>query len=143
MERIEGWLDEGHGSCLLRDLHCATHVVDALQHFEGDRHEMGCFVVMPNHVHLVVRPLQPKTHPLESILQSCKRHASREINQQLGRRGTLWQEESFDRILRDEAHLYRAIQYIGRNPSKARLKDGEYVLWMNPEWEKRGWGFER
>jgi hypothetical protein len=54
----------------------------------------------------------------------------------------LWQEESFDRIARDEEHLYRVVQYIGRNPDKAELGQGEFVRWIDPEWEQIGWGFE-
>ena len=142
MRRAECWLDEGYGDCILADEDCASCVVDAMHHFEGDRYECGCLVVMPNHVHVLVRPLLPQAHPLESILQSWKRHTSYEINRQTGRDGTLWQEESFDRIIRDEEHLYRAIQYIGRNATNARLHEGEYAVWMNPEWEKLGWGFE-
>jgi REP element-mobilizing transposase RayT len=142
MRRAERWLDAGYGACLLKDKHCAAHVVGAIHHFEGERCDLGCYAVMPNHVHVVMRPLEPEEHPLESILQSWKRHTSYEINRHVGRRGTLWQEESFDRIIRDEEQLYRAIQYIGRNPTFAGLRDGEFVLWVNPEWEKLGWGFE-
>lgn len=57
MERVERWLDEGHGTCLLRKKDCAAHIVDSIPFFEGDRYELGCYVVMPNHVHVIVRPL--------------------------------------------------------------------------------------
>lgn len=142
MRRAEKWLDAGYGACLLKNKECASHLVSAMHHFEGERCELGCYAIMPNHAHAVMRPLEPEKHPLEKILQSWKRHTACEINRLVGRSGTLWQEESFDRIIRDEEHLYRAIQYIGRNPGFAGRHDGEFVLWMNPEWEKLGWRFE-
>lgn len=142
MRHAEKWLDAGYGACLLKNETCAAHVVDAMHYFEGDRCELGCYVIMPNHVHLVIRPLEPEEDPLESILQSWKRHTAYRINRHVGRRGALWQEESFDRIIRDEDHLYRSIQYIGRTPAFAGLRDGEFVLWINPAWEKLGWRFE-
>jgi REP element-mobilizing transposase RayT len=96
---------------------------------------------MPNHVHGVVRPLRPTAEPLERILQSWKRHSSRKINQAFGLAGAMWQEESFDRIIRDEEHLYRAIAYIGSNPARAGLNAESCLIWIRPEWERLGWGF--
>jgi REP element-mobilizing transposase RayT len=97
---------------------------------------------MPNHVHAVARPLNPADDPLEMILKSWKGVSSRWINESLGRSGTLWQRESFDRIIRDEEHLWRVIQYIGANPRKAGLSAAESRLWIRPEWERLGWRFE-
>ena len=84
---------------------------------------------MPNHVHAILRPLQPKTDPLEKILQSRKRRTSREINSKLGLAGELWQEESFDRIIRDEEHLDRCLQYIGANPRRGGLSADACPRW--------------
>jgi len=56
--------------------------------------------------------------------------------------GTIWQKESFDRIIRDPEHLYRVIQYIGRNPAKAGLAANQYLLWIRPSWIQQGWKFE-
>lgn len=142
MRRIEAWLDQGAGECVLRDSGAARIVADSLLHFDGERYELGCFVVMPNHVHVVVRPLTPDVYPLEKILQSWKRHTSKGIHRLRGTSGSLWQEEYFDRIIRDEEHLWRSIQYIGRNPQTARLRTGEYILWLSKEWESLGWKFE-
>lgn len=52
------------------------------------------------------------------------------------------QRESFDRIIRDAEHLYRVIQYIGRNPLKAGLSAAETALWIRPAWVECGWDFE-
>jgi REP element-mobilizing transposase RayT len=142
MRRVEQWLDQGMGSCCLKDPGAAGEVVSALHYFDDGRYELDCFVVMPNHVHTVVRPLRCDTQPLEKILQSWKRHTSLAINRLLGFTGTLWQEESFDRIIRDEEQLYRCIQYLGANPAKAGLDGESCPRWIRPEWEQLGWGFQ-
>jgi hypothetical protein len=63
------------------------------------------------------------------------------VNQKLGRTGVLWQEESYDRIIHDEEHLFRVIQYIGNNPRKAGFSEENWVRWVHPEWGQLGWGF--
>jgi hypothetical protein len=77
--------------------------------------------------------------PLERILQSWKRYTSLEINRQFRLTGALWQEESYDRIVRDEEHLYRVLKYIGSNPVNAGLDCDKCRLWVRPEWEALGW----
>jgi hypothetical protein len=57
------------------------------------------------------------------------------------RHGTLWQEESYDRIVRDEEHLFRVVQYVGNNPGKAGLPREQWHRWVHPDWEAAGWGF--
>jgi len=116
-------------------------LADSLRHFDGERYELGCFVVMPNHVHLIVRPIQEDDQALERILHSWKRYTAREINKGLGHHGALWQNESYDRIIRDEEHLWRTIQYIGRNASQAGLTSQECPRWISPTWAAAHWTF--
>ena len=139
--KVEGWLDQGIGECWMNRTEVSAIVAESLHHMDDDLYELGCYVLMPNHIHAVIRPLQPQTQPLEKILQSRKCRTSRAINELLGRRGALWQEETFDRIVRDEEHLYRCIEYIGRNPTKAGLPPGQYKRWIRPSWESLGWQF--
>jgi REP element-mobilizing transposase RayT len=141
-QKVEDWLDQGMGSCCLSHSEAADIVFDSWQHFDGERYELDCLVVMPNHVHLIVRPLEPKTDPLEAILQSRKGRSARLINALFKQSGTRWEEESFDRIIRDEEHLYRCIQYIGSNPARAGLAAEACRLWIRPEWKALGWAFE-
>lgn len=108
--------------------------------FNAQRYELGCYVIMPNHVHVLVRPYDD--HPLERVLQSWKRHSARQINAFLGQQGEFWQEESYDQILRDEAHLFHCVQYIGSNPRHAHVRPGESARWIRPEWESAGWRFD-
>jgi len=124
---IECWLDAGHGSCVLRQNECASIVDGALRHFDGDRLVLISSVVMPNHVHSLF--VQNPTHPLEHLLHSWKTFSSRNINRLVGRSGTLWQRSYFDRLVRDEKHFRNCVRYIRRNPEKAHLKPGEYILY--------------
>jgi REP element-mobilizing transposase RayT len=141
-ERVERWLDQGMGSCVLKDPSCVALVREALLHFDGTRYELGAFVVMPNHVHALVRPLAWKLHSLETIVGGWKQFSSRRINERIGAKGKLWQDESYDRIVRDAEHLWRCLQYIGRNPEKAGLAREACLLWVKPEWAAAGWTFE-
>jgi hypothetical protein len=59
----------------------------------------------------------------------------------MGQLGELWQDESYDRIIRNEEHLWRAIQYIGSNPKNAGLPSDCCPLWIRPEWKALGWDF--
>lgn len=141
--RIERWLDESYGSCLLAQPALAEHLVKSLHHFDGERYELGAYVVLPNHAHALVRPTQPNLYPLESVVGGWKQHSSLKIAKAIGTAGGLWQEESHDRIIRDEEHLYRALQYIGHNPRKAGLTRAACPIWVRPEWEALGWKFDR
>ena len=44
---------------------------------DDERYELGCYVVIPNHVHAIIRPTQPGMETLEMILKSCKSHSGR------------------------------------------------------------------
>jgi REP element-mobilizing transposase RayT len=141
-ERVERWLDQGMGSCVLQHAALAAWVTSALHHFNDDRYELDCYTVMPNHAHVIGRPLTAEAHALETILGSWKKYSSRRINRALKRVGDLWQGESYDRIIRDEEHLWRAIQYIGSNPDRAGLLRNTCPLWIRPQWVELGWRFE-
>jgi putative transposase len=137
--RTEDWLDEGYGNCELRQPAISQLMQESLLKFQGDQYFVGCLVVMPNHVHAVLKPLGD--HALEAILKNMKGYVSRQTNKLLGRAGTLWEEESYDRIVRGEEHLYRVAQYIGRNPAKAGLPRAEWYRWIHPVWQDAGWEF--
>jgi|GEM_PF-19037 len=135
MQRFGDWfldeLDRGHGECVLRDPANAEIVVEALRFFDGQRYDLGDFVIMPNHVHLLV--VLRDDNRLAEVLHSWKRHAARQINARMGRAGQLWQTERFDHIVRSRQQLERLRDYIEYNPVKANLKEGEYLH------ERREW----
>lgn len=119
--RMESFLDEGRGSCLLAELAIAKIVHDSLLHFDCIRYELLAHVVMPNHVHVLFRLEQGQD--LGKTIHSWKSFTAHEINKNLGREGTLWQEEYHDRIVRSDEHLHRLVDYTLENPKKARIKN--------------------
>jgi REP element-mobilizing transposase RayT len=120
------WLDAGEGACWLRRVDCATLVSTALHFFDRDRYELESYVVMPNHVHVLVTP--SPDHDMSEILHSWKSYTSNEINKVTGRR-TLWQKESFDHLVRSEEQFEHYRRYIRDNPAKARLGAGRFLWW--------------
>ncbi len=124
---IERWLDAGHGECWIRRPECAAVVAQTLRHFDGERVGMIASVVMPNHVHAVF--VQNPAWPLEVILRSWKGFSARAMNKLLGRAGHVWQRDYFDRLVRDEAHFRNCVRYVRRNPVKAKLSAGDFVLY--------------
>lgn len=122
--RMELWLDAGEGACYLRNPQIRRVVADALRHFDGSRYDLGAWCIMPNHVHVLVRPREG--HTLSQVLHSWKSFTAHEINKLLGRNGEFWQHESYDHIVRNPQVLWRIEQYIMNNPVAARIQHGEY-----------------
>jgi REP element-mobilizing transposase RayT len=119
-KRMETLLDRGAGVCWFKDERIAGLACEALRFFEGERYELGEWVVMPNHIHAVVKPVNGWT--LSRITQTWKWRIANEANRILGLRGKrFWQPESFDRVLRDEEEMLAVRRYIRRNPVKAGL----------------------
>ncbi len=127
---------EGHRTELTA-LEC--HPAEQPNIHRSERCFTSCYCVMHNHVHAVMKPMDG--FELEEILDSIKGFVSRKVNALLGRLGKLWEQESYDRIIRDEEHLYRVIQYIGNNPAKAGYPKDDWVRWIHPAWDKQSWGF--
>jgi REP element-mobilizing transposase RayT len=122
----ERWLDEGHGSCALRNSECRSVVAETLKHFEGSRCRQLAFVVMPNHVHSLF--LLSVGEVLQNLLHSWKSFSSKTVNSLSGKSGPFWQKDYFDRLVRDGQHLDNCIRYIRRNPAKAKLREREFTL---------------
>lgn len=140
IRKVEAWLDEGHGECLLKDRELVATLRDRLHHFQDDQYFLSCWSIMPNHCHMVIRPNEGQC--LEELLGSMKSVSAHKINKSLNRKGTVWQQESYDRIVRDESHLWRIVQYIGRNPRKANLEhENDWRRWIHPAWIEAGWQF--
>ena len=118
-KRIESYLDAGYGACYLRQPEIGQLVENAMLHFDGKRYHIIAWVVMPNHVHVVIEIIQ--NHPLDKIMQSWKSFTAHEANTILSRTGRFWFPEYFDRFMRDERHLANVINYIHQNPVKAGL----------------------
>jgi len=97
-----------------------------LNHFNGQRYELGPWVIMPNHVHLLIQPTEGAS--LSKILRGIKGVSARECNAFLGLSGSFWQAEGFDHIVRSQAQFDHFVRYIADNPVKARLKKSSFSL---------------
>ncbi|MFV0336823.1 MAG: cation diffusion facilitator family transporter [Chthoniobacterales bacterium] len=125
--RFEKWLDAGSGECFLRQPNIRAVVQQCLLHYENKHYELSAWVIMPNHVHMLIKPYEGWT--LSKILQGIKGVSAKECNLLLGRVGkTFWQDESFDHIVRSQIQFERFLRYIEENPQKAHLKKGEFSL---------------
>ena len=118
-------LDKGWGACVLRQSALSRIVADSFLHFDGDRYHMGDFVVMPNHVHVLVCMLGDTE--VEAQCYSWKKFTAGKINKAIRASGRFWQEESFDHLIRSPEQFDAIRCYIANNPS--RLKEGEYYLY--------------
>lgn len=139
VRRTEAWLDDGYGACYFNEIQHSQILEEALLHFQDERYFVSCYTVMPNHCHVILRPAEGRD--LEIILQGIKGVVAHRVNQAIGGNGSIWQDESYDRIVRDGEHLWRSIQYIGRNARLAGLPTDVWRRWIHPEWEALGWRF--
>jgi putative DNA methylase len=127
--KLESWLDRGHGECWLRRHDVAELVEYILLETDGRDYRIQAWVVMPNHVHVVV---DVWNLPLAKLMAGWKGKSSRLSNVLLLRSGKFWQEDYFDTIIRDEAHLKKAVRYTEQNPVKEFLvKDAREWLWSS------------
>jgi len=143
--KLEEWFDAGYGSCVLHDPRAAACVLGNWTHFAGERYDLIAWVVMPNHVHVMVRVYEGIQ--LKLIVQSWKSYTGRRIRQwmpgiaerQLGtgnredeecragarrsqeNRSRVWHRDCWDRYIRDDRHFAAVVDYIHQNPVKARL----------------------
>ena len=139
--KLEAWLDRGHGECWLRRPDVASRVEDKLRANDGELYRLQAWAIMPNHVHLVVDVWEL---PLSKLLNLWKGASSRAANLTLKRRGHFWEREYFDTLIRDEAHLGRAIRYTEGNPVKAGLVAERKAwrwgsAWWRDEYERMPW----
>jgi len=116
--RLDHYLDQNHGSCILR--HHGELVANALKHFDRARYELHAWCVMPNHVHVMLHIAFGRDVP--GILHSWKSYTAHQIG-----RGVIWQREYFDRVVRSPADFSDTRAYIHANPGKAGLRNWPWV----------------
>ena len=124
-------LDECLGTCVLRRPELAQIVSNSLLHFDGQQYQMGVFVVMPNHVHLLA--VFSDAQFMKNQFASWLRFTATQINRAIGRSGSLWQEEPFDHLVRSAEQFDWLRRYIAENPTMARLLHGEFLYRRRPE----------
>jgi REP element-mobilizing transposase RayT len=111
-----------------------TICLDVCVFGNGKRFTLHGVVIMPDHVHLVFTPLFDENgfFSMAEIMQGIKSASAHRINRELGRRGKVWQKESFDHVLRREEKIGDKLDYIFANPVRAGLvgRSEEYPwLW--------------
>jgi REP element-mobilizing transposase RayT len=90
----------------------------------GQRFELHIAVVMPDHVHLLLTPLEDDDgwpYTLPAVLKLIKGVSARNVNRLLGSSGPVWQEESFDHVLRSTDSFAEKLEYIRQNPVRRGL----------------------
>ena len=109
----------------------------SIHYFDGSIYNIICYCIMPNHIHLVFELLNG-TNRIGNILGSIKKYSAKKSNMILNRKGTFWQAESFDRLVRDDVELYFIIKYVLLNPVNAGLTE-DWKSWKGtfcrPEFE--------
>jgi REP element-mobilizing transposase RayT len=122
---VERTIDRGQGACHLLDSEIA-HVIDgAIRFFDSERYRLLAWTLMPNHVHVAYESFAGWT--LDRVLHSWKSYTGSECNRLLGRSGAFWEDEYFDRLLRDSRELEAVVRYIAENPAKAGLSDWNWT----------------
>jgi len=115
-------------------------VLEACRHWHGSKMTLHACVVMPDHVHLVVTPHESASGEwvsLGEILRSIKGFSARRINELRRTSGSLWLDETWDRIIRNEKEYYQRLDYINGNPEKVGLGRNYRWLWINERaWEE-------
>jgi hypothetical protein len=96
-------------------------VQGALEHFDGERYDLHAWCIMPNHVHVLLRPRSGAS--LCGILQSWKSYTAKKCNEILGRSGSFWQDDYFDRYMRDQADVEATAAYILNNGGRNSVED--------------------
>ncbi len=122
---IERWLHRGEGSCLLRVYGCADVIKQCWEFCQKDGYELIAWVIMPNHVHVVVK--MGAVLKIEDMVATWKSYTAHQINRQLHRKGAVWMPDFFDRYVRNNQHFSNVLTYIEKH-----INHGA-VMWHLPE----------
>lgn len=133
-QKVQACLDRGLGNCWFKRNDCSQVLREETLREDGERHHVGDFVIMPNHVHLLTTPLLG--HDLEMILKRIKGKSAIDCNKLIDRSGCLWQQESHDHIVRNLEQLLFYREYIADNPKRAGIEIVE-AAYYRAEWVDR------
>ena len=133
--KVEKYLDQGIGNCYLRRTEIAEMMEENLLKFDGVKYKLHAWVIMPNHVHLLLTPKEG--YSLSEIVHSCKSYTSNQANRILDITGRFWFPEPFDRFMRDYEHFEKTFNYIERNPVKAGLCENQSDWRFSSAWHRK------
>ena len=113
-------------------------VLESCLHGKGKMIDLKAAVIMPDHVHIIFTPLVDsegmEIYCLAEIMDGIKGASAHKINRELGRKGKVWQTESFDHVLRSSESLDAKILYLLENPVRAGLVR---------EWGQYSWSWRK
>ena len=104
-------------------------VLDHIKDGHSRFYRLVAVSVMPDHVHIILSPLERWS--LSDVMKGIKGVSAREINKRRGTHGSLWQWESWDRVLRDDREQQEKLRYMLMNPVEEGLADNP---WTYPGW---------
>jgi len=114
--------------------HVRSIVLECCLHDNGTKFDLRVAVVMPDHVHIIFTPLVDRDAmevcSLAKIMDGIKGASAHRINKGLGRKGRVWQAESFDHVVRCSEGLDAKIQYVLENP----VRRGLVAEWSEYRW---------
>lgn len=84
-------------------------------------YDLVAFSIMPNHVHIIFK----QNDNISKIMHNIKGATAFEINRMLNRKGSFWESNYYDKIIRNNEHFAVVYNYVKNNPIKAGLKDFE------------------
>lgn len=126
-KKIEYWLEQGYGECVLKRSNVRQILTNAINHVDGHKCLILGYVIMPNHVHMLMLTLPGYKN--SKVLGGIRQYSSNQINKLLNRSGEFWQDDPFDRVIRGEAHLKYCLKYIENNPKY--LSPQDYMLYFD------------
>jgi REP element-mobilizing transposase RayT len=122
------------GNCVPFTEESRDAILQHCLHDHGKRYELWAAVVMPEHVHLLLLPLRDGKgwpYALPVILKLLKGTSARSVNRLMGSSGPVWQEESFDHVLRSQGSFEEKLDYIRQNPVRRGLvSNPEDYKWL-------------
>ena len=114
ISKMDEWIDAGYGGCILKEPKTRRIVYDAIHYFDGKQYVLHSFVIMPNHVHILLTPICDI--PILNYIGEIKRFTAVRINRLLHIEGKIWQKGTFDRLVRDSTEFQKYWDYIIKNP---------------------------
>jgi REP element-mobilizing transposase RayT len=135
--KYDSILDKANfGRKWLAESSVANLIKSSIHFLEQKEYELYAYTIMPNHIHLIIKPIHEKNigeniindkfiYTVTKIMKSFKMFTGREANKLLKRSGPFWQHESYDHVIRNNNDLFRITNYILNNPVKANLCDSQ------------------
>jgi putative transposase len=102
---------------LFRKERWARLMIDVLGHYDGSEYQLHAYVVMPDHLHVLLTPAEA----IEKSVQLIKGGFSFRAKRELGWNGEVWQQGFTDHRIRDSEDWKHHLEYIRLNPVEARL----------------------